>query len=142
MASHADVNTPLLALLGFLGSILVFAIIVLLTVIYYAAEEREEFTKNVNQPYTDRDNLVAAQQARLVEYYWVDQTNRVVAIPIDRAMQLVVAESRADRQAGREAQGGTDSAGTESSASTGEAEESTSRGGQAAGAPADGRRTE
>ncbi|NLX94968.1 MAG: hypothetical protein GXY83_02205 [Rhodopirellula sp.] len=92
MAPHEDVNTPLLALIGLLGSILVFAVIVLLTILYYGAEARQEYVKNVSQPYAELDNLLASQRAKLVEYRWLDQKSKSVAIPIDRAMQLVVAE--------------------------------------------------
>ncbi len=139
MTSHEDVNTPLLAMIGFLGAILVFAIIVLLTVIYYAAEEREDYVKNINQPYTDLDNLLASQRAKLVEYRWVDQNKELVAIPIERAMQLVVAESRSAADAGPSDKGGTDSAETKPSSSTGAEAKSTPRG-ETRTAPADGGR--
>jgi hypothetical protein len=142
MASQNDVNTPLLALIGFLGSILVFAIIVLLTVVYYEAEEREEYVKNISQPYAEVDNLLASQQARLVEYRWVDEKNQVVAIPIQRAMQLVVAQRGSDSKSERSPQGGKDSAQTETSSTTGTTEGSAPRGGEAAAAPAGGDRTQ
>lgn len=37
----------------------------------------------------------AAQAARLVQYAWVDRAQGVVAVPIERAMQLVVDETAA-----------------------------------------------
>jgi hypothetical protein len=94
MAHYDDVNTPLVALIGFLGSILVFAIIILLAVLYNLAQEHEQYVKDTSQPYTERDTLQAAQRIKLVEYRWVDQANHVTAIPIDRAMQLVVDQYR------------------------------------------------
>ncbi|NUQ61614.1 MAG: hypothetical protein HUU20_03945 [Pirellulales bacterium] len=127
MTSHNDVNTPMVALIGFLGAVLTFAVIVLLTVIYYAAEEREDYAKNISQPYTELENLLATQRAKLVEYHWVDQKNQVVAIPIDRAMQLVVVEGRANPRAEGSRQGSTDAAAAEASSSTGAAAESKAR---------------
>ncbi|MBI5433417.1 MAG: hypothetical protein HZA52_11365 [Planctomycetes bacterium] len=35
----------------------------------------------------------SAQASRLKSYGWIDRTNGVVALPIERAMELVVAES-------------------------------------------------
>jgi hypothetical protein len=90
-----DVNTPLLLVIGFVSAVLVFAIVVMLTVLYYAAEARQEYVKNISQPYTEVENLLSAQRAKLVEYRWVDPKNQWVAIPIDRAMELVVAEQDA-----------------------------------------------
>ena len=98
MASHEDVNTPLLALIGLLGSILVFAVIVLLTILYCAAGRTPRVRQNVGQPYAELDNLLASQRAKLVEYRWLDQKSKSVAIPIDRAMQLVVAGFSSQRE--------------------------------------------
>ncbi len=114
-----DVNAPLLALIGFLSAIVVFAIIVLLTVIYYAAEARQEYAKNISQPYTEVENLLSSQQAKLIEYRWVDRENDVVAIPIDRAMKLVVAEERSDRRSAPSSHGTGDTAGAGTALTTG-----------------------
>ena len=35
-------------------------------------------------------NLTADQQARLAKYQWMDEKQKIVAIPIKRAMELVV----------------------------------------------------
>lgn len=98
MAQYDDINTPMVALVGFLGSILVFAIVVFLSVLYVSAQEQQEYAKNVAQPYTELENLRSAQRIKLVEYRWVDQAKHVVAIPIDRAMQLVVDEYRSENR--------------------------------------------
>jgi hypothetical protein len=91
MATGDDVNTPVIALVGFISAILFFAIIVLLEVVFYWAEG-EQHAKDLNQPPQELATLVHNQQARLAEYRWVDQKKGVVAIPIDRAMELVVAD--------------------------------------------------
>lgn len=43
----------------------------------------------------------AAQSARLAEYAWVDRAQGVVAVPIERAMQIVVDEAAAPKEGGR-----------------------------------------
>ena len=69
-----------------------FAIIILLEVMFYRIEARDRYEKDFSQPPAELTSLVQQQQARLAEYRWVDEKKGVVAIPIDRAMELVVAE--------------------------------------------------
>ncbi len=90
MATGDDVNTPVIALVGFISAILFFAIVVLLEVVFYWAEAQQR--ENDVGPPQELATLTHNQQARLAEYRWVDQKKGVVAIPIDRAMELVVAD--------------------------------------------------
>ncbi len=92
MATGDDVNTPVIALVGFISALLFFAIIVLLEVVFYWAEARQRYERDVSQPPQELATLMHNQQARLAEYRWVDEKKGVVAIPIDRAMELVVAD--------------------------------------------------
>ena len=91
MATRNDVNTPVIALVGFLSALLFFASIVFLQVVFYRVEASQRAADN-SQPPLELANLVQNQQARLAEYRWVDQKKGVVGIPIDRAMKLVVAD--------------------------------------------------
>jgi hypothetical protein len=91
VATGDDVNTPVIALVGFISAILFFAIIVLLEVVFYWAETQQH-EKDLGQPPQELATLMHNQQARLAEYRWVDENKGVVAIPIDRAMELVVAD--------------------------------------------------
>jgi hypothetical protein len=99
MATNQDVNTPVIAVVGFLGIILLSAVILLLQVIYYQVEARQSYEKNAGERPPELSNLVEAQQAQLAEYRWADPQQKVVAVPIDRAMDLVVKEQT--RQSGR-----------------------------------------
>lgn len=92
MREYEDVRTSTLALVGLLGAILTFAVVVLVMVVYYRVSAQERYQKQISQAPAELSNLVANQQAKLTEYRWVDQQKGVVTIPIDRAMQLVVAE--------------------------------------------------
>ena len=102
MTTQSDLNTPLIAVIGLLGAILVFAIIVLLIVVFYRVETRQQAELS-RQPPTEISNLMAEQQAKLVQYRWVNQQQRIVSIPIHRAMDLVVAELGRDAQSADDA---------------------------------------
>ncbi|MGD0519443.1 MAG: hypothetical protein ABSA26_18045 [Thermoguttaceae bacterium] len=85
-----DLNTPKIAVVGFIGSIVVFALFILMQVMFYWAEARQHVVKDIDQPYMEYANLTADQQARLAKYQWMDEKQKIVAIPIKRAMELVV----------------------------------------------------
>jgi len=87
-----DLNTPKIAVVGFISAIIVFAIIILMQVMFYWAEAQQRLVKDIDQPYLEIANLTADQQAKLVKYQWIDEKEKIVAIPIKRAMELVVAE--------------------------------------------------
>jgi hypothetical protein len=86
---------------------LVFWIIFVVTVIaligYFNRVSTEVYQEKViEQPSTAVRDLRAEQLGKIREYRWVDQDSGTVAIPIERAMELVV-EERA--QAGRAGSG-------------------------------------
>lgn len=99
MADRDDVNTPVIAVVGFLGAIAIFAIIVLLIVVYYHAENRQRMEKDVAVAPAEIRRLVAQQEGQLADYKLLDPDKNVVAIPITRAMELTVKELNASRQA-------------------------------------------
>lgn len=68
-----------------------FASIILLQVMFYRIEAQQRYEKDISQPPAELTALVQRQQARLAEYRWVDEKKGIAAIPIDRAMELVVA---------------------------------------------------
>lgn len=45
--------------------------------------------RNVNHPYRVWADFDKAQQGQLKNYYWIDKGKGIVAIPIDRAMQII-----------------------------------------------------
>lgn len=92
LASHEDINTPMVAVVGFLGAIIVFAVIVLLIVVYYNAEGRQRAEKDLAVPPAEMRRLVAQQEGQLADYRLLDAEKKIVAIPIARAMKLVVDE--------------------------------------------------
>jgi hypothetical protein len=91
MATRDDVNTPVIAVVGLISALVFFASILLLQVMFYRIEARQRYEKDISQPPAELTALVQRQQARLAEYRWVDEKKRIAAIPIERAMELVVA---------------------------------------------------
>jgi hypothetical protein len=94
-AAGDDVRTSSVALAGALGVIVVVALVIFLEVMYYQFEGRLEQSKDTDQPNVDVQNLAAEQQGLLASYGWVDQQKKIVAIPIQRAMHIALAEIRA-----------------------------------------------
>ena len=91
---YDDPDVPASAVVGIVGAILLFAIIVGLQALFYRMEEGERSRKVYEQPDQALQQLDADQLGTLTSYGWVDQQRGVVHIPIERAMALVVEESR------------------------------------------------
>lgn len=99
MATHDDLNTPAIAVVGLIGTLIVLAIVVLLVVVFHQVEARQRYAKDVSQPYPQVSKLKADQQGRLAAYGWVDEKKRIARIPVTRAMDLVAAELSRDPDA-------------------------------------------
>jgi hypothetical protein len=97
MAHRDELNTPLIAIVGFLGAIATFAIIVVLQVLYYQLEAAEQLRKEISPAPAELASAIADQEAKLADYRWIDQQKQLVGIPIDRAMRLVVDDLAAGR---------------------------------------------
>ena len=74
------------------SAILLVAIVVLLQAFFYRAEQGEIAVKVVAVTPEELAGARAEQLERLHTYRWVDEKAGTVAIPIERAMALVVAE--------------------------------------------------
>jgi hypothetical protein len=83
-------NTTLTALVGVVFAIVLFALVVFLQAFFYRAEERENVRKVVAVAPEELSQLRAQQLETLHSYRFIDAKTGVVAIPIDRAMDLVV----------------------------------------------------
>lgn len=92
MTEREEVNTFMIAMIGLISAILLFVFIVALETAYYNYKEKEQAKRDSIERYQDAAQLRAGQEARLNIYQWVDREKGVIAIPIDRAMALVVRE--------------------------------------------------
>lgn len=60
---------------------------------YFGRVTREENQlKVVDRPWIELEQVRAKQQALIEHYEWVDRKEGIVAIPVERAMDLVAAE--------------------------------------------------
>jgi hypothetical protein len=89
---YDDPNVATSAVVGIIGAIVLFVIIVLLQTWFYRAEEQERFRKIYSQPYQDLQKLDNDQREQLSSYGWISEGDGVVHIPIDRAMTLISQE--------------------------------------------------
>jgi hypothetical protein len=84
-------NVPATVVVGVVGALLLFLLVVLLQALYFRAEERERRTKVVAVPSEELTQLRSEQEALLGSYRWIDRGAGVVGIPIERAMELEAA---------------------------------------------------
>ncbi len=91
---YDDPDVPASAIVGILGAVLLFVIIVGLQALFYSMESRELARKVTEDPYEPLQRLDADQLELLNSYGWVDQQAGIARIPIDRAMELVVEASQ------------------------------------------------
>ena len=80
-----------LAIVGTIGALIVLISVMLLQVLFYRTSDNEAVRKAGGRSEEVR-RLQDEQRARLESYHWVDRERGVVAIPIDRAMELLLSE--------------------------------------------------
>jgi hypothetical protein len=91
-----DVSSPKIALVGFLGAVILFAIVVLLVVVFYRVRAEQDYIKNESQPQLEVSRLVTRQRGMLADYRLLDRQKGVYAIPISKAMEKIVARRQAN----------------------------------------------
>ncbi|MBN1855265.1 MAG: hypothetical protein JW829_21215 [Pirellulales bacterium] len=89
-----DYGIPLgkLFFVGLLSVVLLIDVVMGLQALYFWQLDRVETAEDLYRPPAKLEDLLAAQRAKLTDYRVVDAKKGAVAIPIDRAMKLVVAE--------------------------------------------------
>jgi type II secretory pathway pseudopilin PulG len=83
-------NTPLTALVGIVFAIVLFVVVVFLQAFFYQQQQAENARKVVAVAPEQLSQLRSQQLGELHGYRWVDEKAGIVAIPIGRAMELVV----------------------------------------------------
>ncbi len=92
MAQKDELKAGLIFTVGIIGALLLILILLLAQVMFYHAQRWEERGKVEQARWEQLVSLTARQEALLQGYRVVDAREGVVAIPIDRAMDLVVKE--------------------------------------------------
>ena len=84
-----------LSLMGAIGSLLLFALIMLITYLPNRPKAIEEQTAEERKAIL---STLQAESGKLADSYgWIDQKNGVVRIPIEQAQELIVERLNADR---------------------------------------------
>lgn len=86
-----DPKSGLVAVVGVVSSVVLVVAIVVLQALYYRAQDKENVRKAVFAP-PEVQSVQAEQLGQLEGYRVVDPEREVVAIPIDSAMELLIAE--------------------------------------------------
>ena len=90
--SEYGVNTWKVVLAGLLGAILTVAAVMALQALYYRHLSGVQDTEEFSEPSPKLQELLRDQRTQLAEYRPIDAEKGIVAVPIERAMELVVAE--------------------------------------------------
>lgn len=86
----SDMNLPLIVTIGGVGVMLIFVIVVGIQAWFFAQQRDEMAVKSLARPNPALTDNRMRQLKNLDGYRWVDRNAGVVAIPIDRAMELTV----------------------------------------------------
>jgi len=89
---RGEPNTQVTVVVGIVGAVLLFVLVVLLQAFFYHAE-RDEVARKVVAVAPEELRHCGAAAGDLHSYRWVDEKTGVVAIPIERATELLVQES-------------------------------------------------
>ena len=94
----ADYGIPLgkLFFVGLLSVILVIDAVVGLQALFYWQLDRVETSNDLHPPSAKLEKMLVGQRTRLTDYRVEDAEKGIVAIPIGRAMRLVVDELSRD----------------------------------------------
>ena len=90
--SADDVKAAPMVIIGIVGAILLFAVIVLLSALFLSVQQSEAEKKAQSAGPGNLRRMRAEQIQSLSEYRWVDAEKKIVAVPIDRAMDLLILE--------------------------------------------------
>jgi len=100
-----DPDAALTAVVGIVGAVLLVVVVLVLQAYFYGAESREAERKTVAPAFEELVAQRADQQEQLNSYRWIDEKAGIVGLPIERAMELVVAREGAGTGPGSPAGG-------------------------------------
>ncbi len=80
----------------FLSGLALFAAVIIFTTAIYFDTDRQEVIKKRAMGNLEVQQFRQAQQQRLNEYRWIDQSSGVVGIPVERAIEILINEMNGD----------------------------------------------
>jgi hypothetical protein len=90
VSGNGDPKSSTTVVIGVVGTLVLVLIVIALQALYYRAEQAEVERKVYEAAPEEWSRLRAEQESRLHAYRWVDREQGVVAVPIDRAIELLV----------------------------------------------------
>ena len=96
---HMDMNLPLIGTVAVAGGMLVFVIIVCTHAWFLHVLAKTKQAATYNQVNHEVQDLRQKQRDSLNQYRWVDNNQTIVAIPLERAMELTIEDYRKAREA-------------------------------------------
>jgi hypothetical protein len=97
--ADSDPKSGPTAVAAAVGTLVLVAGVFWIEALYRETAEAERERKVVSQEPAELRTVEAAQIDQLHGYRWVDRSQGVVAIPIERAMELVIQDAAAARRA-------------------------------------------
>jgi hypothetical protein len=102
-AAYDDLSVRSIALVGAVGSVLVFVAVIAVQVVYFRYEQAEFGRKVLDVPTTKVNAVLDAQRHKLsVAGEGANPERRERSIPVEQAMRLIVAEYREKQSAAGE----------------------------------------
>ncbi|WP_372716283.1 hypothetical protein SH528x_000626 [Novipirellula sp. SH528] len=95
MAQYDDLNVSRIFTVGVISVVVTAVTALAVQVFYFSISQWHLEAKSAMGSY-QRQNEVLNQQAERISVYGVDEETGKITIPIDKAMELVVAESKED----------------------------------------------
>jgi len=92
LLNEPDPDTLTTITVGVVGTLLVIIVVLFVQGLYESVNRAEFERKVVGEVPAELRNLRAAQRTVLNQAGWVDKKNGIVAIPIDKAMALLVTD--------------------------------------------------
>lgn len=87
---YDDMNTPMIALVGFVSAVVTFICIIGLQAAYLQFEKKQYEQKVVDVKLEVEDSILSAQKAKLNDgYSWVNKETKTIGMPIEQAMKVV-----------------------------------------------------
>ena len=91
MARYDDLNVTRIAIVGVISIVVTAVTVLAVQVLFYAMAKRSDELKAQQSDYRRQNQFIADQQSEISQY-GVDPQTGNVTIPIDRAIELVVAQ--------------------------------------------------
>ena len=92
MIEKENLHMPMIITVGIVSVLLTVASVFAVQALYLNYADAEYQRKVVQPVVVQADSKLAEQEAALSRYGWLNRQEKVVAIPIDRAMDLVVSQ--------------------------------------------------